>query len=175
MAFIQKHLFSVSRPHQRGWIGGNQESICHSPQKPPSKPCLAERQSAKRVKQLFSDTFSWIFHGQVVLVASSPAYVRVLQCFHTFFLSPSVCHPNRTLRSKRSLIGQNRLFGSCGSASPQNVPPLCHSKDWEDAAGCGHKEEGRGWHRREKKKKKITTSKTRGSYMEHSQMGENGG
>lgn len=79
------------------------------------------------------------------------ACVRLLQCFHTF-VSPSVCHPNRTLSSKRSLMGQNHIFGSCCSASPQNVPPLCHSKDWEDAAGYGHKEERRGWYQQEKKK-----------------------
>ncbi len=54
MAFIQKHLFSVSRPHQRGWIGGNQESICRSPQEPTAKPCLTKRQFAKRVKQLWA-------------------------------------------------------------------------------------------------------------------------
>lgn len=51
MAFIQQHLFSVSRPHQRGRIGGNQESTCRSPQKPPAKRCLTRRRSAKRVKQ----------------------------------------------------------------------------------------------------------------------------
>lgn len=91
------------------------------------------------------------------------ACARLLKSFHTFFLSCS----NQALISKLSLIGQNRLFGWCGSACPQNVPPLCHSKDWEDAAGCGHNEEGRGWHRLEKEKPWAPKA---GSHKEHSHM-----
>lgn len=134
-----RNISSVSRPHQRGWMGGNKESICCSPQEPSAKPCLTKRRLAKRVKQLFSDTFSWTFHGQYVLVAFFSLClhltIHLTKCFHTF-TNPSVCHPNQTLSSKHSLIGQNRLFGSRGSASPQNVPPLFyHSKDWEDFSG----------------------------------------
>ena len=166
MAFTQKRRFSVFRPHRRGWMRGNQESICCSPRKPPAEPrCLTERQLAKRVEQLsgfFGDTFSWMFHGQGVHFSPAPV-PDCSKAFTLFFLSCS----NQALISKLSLIGQNRLFGWCGSACPQNVPPLCHSKDWEDAAGCGHNEEGRGWHRLEKEKPWAPKA---GSYKEHSHM-----
>lgn len=41
-------------------------------------------------------------------------------------------------------------------AFPQNVPPLlCHSKDWEDAVGCGRREQGRGWWEKEKTEQRV--------------------
>lgn len=86
MAFIQKHLFSVSRPHQRGWIGGNQESICRSPQKPPTKPCIAKRQFSKRGEATLS--FS---------VTHSHGYFMVRLCWWPFPPPTSECSSAFTL------------------------------------------------------------------------------
>lgn len=123
MAFTQKHLFSVSRPHQRGWIGGNQESTCRSPQKPPAKPSFTKRQFAKRVKQRWafsSDTFPWTFHGQGLLVAFTPTYLRLLQCFHTF-LSPSGCHPKPNAALKTLSNWSKNAYLACAARPPRRM------------------------------------------------------
>lgn len=136
MAFIQKQRFSVSRPHQRGWMGGNQESICRSPRKPPAKPrCLTERQFAKRVEQLlgfFGDTFSWMFHGQGVHF--SPRLCPTAPKLSHFFLSPDL----QTLsNSSKPLIWLVRLGlpAECSAALPQQRLGGC-SGLWAQRGGA---------------------------------------
>lgn len=93
----------------------------------------------------------------------SPACLRLLRCFHTF-VNPSVCHPNRTLSSKHSLIGQNCLFGSCGPGLPTECSTAAVPQ--QRLGGCsGLRAQGGGvW------LASPSASETRGSYMEHSQM-----
>lgn len=169
MASIQKHPFSVSRPHQRGWMEGNKESICPSPQEPPAKLCLTKGMARQESEATLG-----------FLVTHSHGHFTVRMCWWPFYPPPTSISPNaftlsRTLQSaiqtdpwaqKHSLIGQNRLFGSCGSASPQNVPPLFyHSKR---LGGCSGLRARGGGARLASSRGETTASKIRGSYVEHS-------
>ena len=101
-----------------------------------------------------------------------PACLRLLQCFHTFGNS-SVCHPNRMLSSKHSLIGQNCLFGPCGLGLPTECSTAALPQ--QRLGGCSGLWAQGGGVRLALPREKIMALETRGSYMEHSWRSLDGG